>query len=111
MLHLVWNYLRARDSGNAIKAGFQTLALDPHSELAYEFMAWAYEDAGEWDKAIDAWQRANKIHPDPSILREALRTDGPRGYWRARLAFLSKHTPGRYYQMAILHARLGESNQ
>ncbi len=109
--HLSWHYLRARDYPNAIKAGLRTLELDPHSELAFHFLAWSYEDAAQWDKAIDAWQLANVLHPQASILREALQTDGPRGYWRARLNFLSKQKAPANYLQAVLHARLGESDK
>jgi len=109
--HLIWHYLRARDYPNAIQAGLQTLELDPHSQLAFHFLAWTYEDGAQWDKAIDAWQYGSKIHPEPSVLREALQTDGPRGYWRARLAFLRKQKNPENYLFAVLHARLGESDQ
>jgi len=109
--HLSWHYLRARDFPNAIKAGLQTLELDSHSELAFLFLAWAYEDSAQWAKAIDAWQLANPIHPQASILRAALKADGPRGYWRARLAFSSQQKTPENYQLAVLHARLGESDQ
>ncbi len=108
--HLSWHYLRARDYPNAIKAGLRTLELDPHSELAFLFLAWAYEDSAQWDKAIDAWQLANAIHPASSILRAASQADGPRGYWRARLAFSSKQKTPENYQLAVLYARLGESD-
>ncbi len=109
--HLSWHYLRARDYPNAIKAGLQTLELDPHSELASLFLAWSYEDAAQWDKAIDVWQRAGARHPEFSTLAAALQADGPRGYWRARLVSLTKNTSPDNYQLAVLHARLGESDQ
>jgi tetratricopeptide (TPR) repeat protein len=107
--HLNWHYLHARDYPNAIQAGMQTLELDPHSELAYLFLAWTYEDAAQWEKAVGAWQGANKIHPETSLLRAALQGDGPLGYWRARLAFLSNQKTPDNYQLAVLHSRLGES--
>jgi TolB-like protein/DNA-binding winged helix-turn-helix (wHTH) protein/Tfp pilus assembly protein PilF len=109
--HMIWHYLRTREYSNAIKAGLQTLELDPHSELAFLFLAWTYEDTGQWDKAIEAWQFANMIHPEGSALRAALDADGPRGYWRARLAFLSKQKNVSNYFLAVLHARLGESDE
>jgi Tfp pilus assembly protein PilF len=109
--HLIWHYVRARDYPNAIKAGAQTLELDPHSQLAFLFLAWAYEDSAQWDKAIDAWQFARALHPEAAILRGARQADGPRGYWRARLAFLSKQKNPENYLLAVLHARLGEPDQ
>jgi TolB-like protein/DNA-binding winged helix-turn-helix (wHTH) protein/tetratricopeptide (TPR) repeat protein len=109
--HLIWHYLRARDYPNAIKAGAQTLELDPHSQLAFHFLAWAYEDAAQWDKAIDAWPLGSKIHPEAAILRKALQAGGPRGYWQARLAFLSQQKNPENYLLAVLHARLGESDE
>jgi tetratricopeptide (TPR) repeat protein len=104
--HLTWHYLRARDYPNAIKAGLHTLELDPHSELAYQFLAWTYEDAAQWERAIDAWQRASAAHPEASILRTALQAHGPPGYWRARLAFASKQKIQNDYHLAVLHAAL-----
>jgi tetratricopeptide (TPR) repeat protein len=109
--HLSWHYLRARDYSNAIKAGLQTLELDPHSELASLFLAWSYEDAAQWDKAIDSWQLAGVLHPELPILAAALQADGPRGYWRARLVFLTRNKTPDNYQLAVLHAKLGESDQ
>ena len=108
--HLSFHYLRARDYPNAIQAGLQTLELDSHAQLAFIFMAWAYEDSAQWDKAIDASQFANAVHPEASILRMALQADGPQGYWRARLAFLSKQKTPENYLLAVYHARLGESD-
>jgi Tfp pilus assembly protein PilF len=104
--HLTWHYLRARDYANATKAGLHTLELDPHSELAYQFLAWTYEDAAQWERAIDAWQRASAAHPEASILRTALQAHGPPGYWRARLAFASKQKIQNDYHLAVLHAAL-----
>lgn len=109
--HQSFHYLRARDYPNAIKAGLQTLELDPHAELAFIFLTWAYEDTAQWDKAIDASQFANVFHPEASALRAVLRADGVRGYWRARLAFLSQQKTPENYLLAVFHARLGESDQ
>jgi len=88
--HLISNYVRARDFPGAIKAGLATLELDPHSQLAYLFLMWAYEDTGQWDKAINASQRATRAHPEASVLKAALQAEGSRGYWRVNQAFLSK---------------------
>jgi len=51
--HLVFHYVRARDFRSAIQAGTQALEIDPHSQLVYMFLAMAYEDVGDWEKAID----------------------------------------------------------
>jgi TolB-like protein len=109
--HQSWHYLRARDYPSAIKVGLQTLELDPHSQLANIFLTWAYEYTGQWDKAIDASQLATVVHPEASVLRAALRADGPQGYWRARLSFLSKQRTRENYLLAVFHARLGESDK
>ena len=93
------------------QAGAQTLELDPHSQLAFHFLAWAYEDSAQWDKAIDAWQSASVVHPEAPILREALHAGGTAGYWRTRLAFLSKQKSPDNYLFAVLHARLSEPDQ
>jgi tetratricopeptide (TPR) repeat protein len=107
--HLISNYVRARDFGRAIQAGLETLELDPHSQLAYLFLMWAYEDTGQWDKAIDASQRAPWAHPEASVLRAALRDEGARGYWRVNQAFLSRQANPDNFRLAICHARLGQS--
>ena len=109
--HLIFHYVRARDFPNAIKAGSQTLELDPHSQLAYLFLTWAYEDAGQWDKAIDASQLTNLGHPEASALKAALQASGPRGYWRVNQAFLSKEKNPENYRMAVYDARLGEADK
>ncbi len=109
--HLSFHYLRARDYPNAIKAGLQTLELDPHAQLAFIFLTWAYEDTDQWDKAIDASQLANAVHAEAPLLQAALRAGGPQGYWHARLAFLSAQNNPEDYQLAVLHARLGEADK
>ena len=109
--HLISNYVRARDYPNAIKAGLQTLDLDPHSQLAYLFLMWAYEDAGQWDKAIDASQRATRAHPEASVLKSAVRAEGSRGYWRGQSAFLSKQAKPENLRLAVCYARLGQGDQ
>jgi tetratricopeptide (TPR) repeat protein len=109
--HLIFHYLRARDYPNAIKAAMQTLELDPHAQLAFIFMTGVYEDTAEWDKAIDALQLASAFHPEAAVLRAAVTADSTRGYWRARLAFLSAQKDPENYLLALFHARLGEADQ
>jgi TolB-like protein/DNA-binding winged helix-turn-helix (wHTH) protein len=109
--HLVSNYVRARDFPSAIKAGLETLELDPHSQLAYLFLMWAYEDTGQWDKAIDASQRATRAHPEASVLQAAVHAEGPRGYWRVNQAFQSQQANPDNFRLAVCHARLGQGEQ
>ena len=106
--HLIFHYIRARDFSNAIQAGLRTLELDPHSRLAYLFLGWAYEDTEQWDKAIDALQRASEVRPDETALRAAVKSEGPRGYWRTNLEFLLKQHDPDNYRLAIHYARLGD---
>jgi adenylate cyclase len=109
--HLISNYVRARDFPSAIKAGLKTLELDPHSQLAYLFLMWAYEDSGQWDKAIDASQRATRTHPEASVLKAALHAEGSRGYWRVNQAFLSRQANPENLRLAVCYARLGQGDQ
>jgi TolB-like protein/Tfp pilus assembly protein PilF len=109
--HLISNYVRARDFPSAIKAGLKTLELDPHSQLAYLFLMWAYEDSGQWDKAIDASQRATRAHPEASALKAALQAEGSRGYWRVNESFLSKQANTENLRLAVCYARLGQRDQ
>ena len=109
--HLISNYVRARDFPSAIKAGLETLELDPHSSLAYLFLMWAYEDSGQWDKAIDASQRATRTHPEASVLKAALRAEGSRGYWRVNQAFLSTQAHPENLRLAVCYARLGQGQK
>jgi tetratricopeptide (TPR) repeat protein len=109
--HLTWNYLRARDFPSAIKSGRETLELDPHSQLTYLFLMWAYENTGQWDRAIDASTRAARAHPEASVLKTAFDAEGPRGYWRVNQAFLSKQANPSNFRLAVCHARLGQGDQ
>jgi tetratricopeptide (TPR) repeat protein len=109
--HQSWHYVYAHDYPNAIKAGLQTLELDPHAQLAFLFLSWAYENTAQWDKAIDAFQHAVDFHLDPSILRTAVQVDGARGYWRSRLEFLSRQKMPENFRLAVVHARLGQSDK
>ena len=110
--HLISNYVRARDFPSAIKAGSQTLELDPHSQLAYLFLMWAYEDIGQWDKAIDASQRATRkpmrTHPP---CKPQLHADGARGYWRVNQASLAKQENQENLRLAVCYARLGDADK
>ncbi len=110
--HLIFHYVRAREFPSAIKAGLQTLELDPNSQLAYLFLTWAYEDTAEWDKAIDASQRsgASKLDSETSTLQAAVRAGGARGYWKANQAFLEKQKNPEHYRVAVSFARLGEAD-
>jgi tetratricopeptide (TPR) repeat protein len=107
---LISNYVRARDFPRAINAGLQTLELDAHSQLAYLFLMWAYEDTEQWDKAIDASQRAGKAHPEESALRAAVHSDGARGYWRVTQAVLAKQEKPDNFRLAVCYARLREAD-
>jgi TolB-like protein/Tfp pilus assembly protein PilF len=109
--HMIFHYVRARDFSNAIRAGLQTLDLDPHSQLAYLFLSWAYENIGEWDKAVDALQRCNAPHPDAPALLSAMRAEGSRGYWRVNLEFLASRDDPDNYRLAVCHARLGQADR
>jgi TolB-like protein/DNA-binding winged helix-turn-helix (wHTH) protein/tetratricopeptide (TPR) repeat protein len=108
--HLISNYVRARDFPSAIHAGLETLELDAHSQLAYLFLMWAYEDTEQWDKAIDASQRAGKAHPEESALRAAVHSEGARGYWRVTQAVLAKQEKPDNFRLAVCYARLGEAD-
>jgi Tfp pilus assembly protein PilF len=108
--HLISHYVRARDFSNAIKAGLQTLELDPHSRLAYLFLTWAYEDAAQWENAIDASQKTHLLYPPAAALRAALHAEGPRGYWRANQTFLARQENPDDYRLAVYYARLGRAN-
>ena len=109
--HLISNYVRTRDFPSAIKAGLATLDLDPHSQLAYLFLMWAYEDTGQWDKAIYASQRATRAHPEESVMKAALHAEGSRGYWRVNEEFLSKQANPENLRLAVCYARLGQRDQ
>lgn len=109
--HLIFHYVRARDFPGAISAGLRTLELEPNSQLAYLFLMWAYENTEQWDKAIDASQRASAIHPEASILQAAVRIDGSAGYWRVNQAFLSKQKNPDNYRLAVCHARLRDAEK
>jgi TolB-like protein len=108
--HMIFHYVRAREFPNAIRAGLRTLDLDPHSQLAYLFLSWAYEDIGEWDKAVDALQRCNAPHPDAPALLSAIQVEGSRGYWRVNQEFLASRDNPDNYRIAVCHARLGQAD-
>jgi adenylate cyclase len=109
--HLIYHYLRARDFPNAIRAGMQALDLDPHSQQAYLFLTWAYEDTAQWENAIEASQLGREKHPEAAVLRAAVRTEGPRGYWRVNQEFLSKQENPENFRLALYHARLGQTDE
>jgi len=71
----------------------------------------AYEDTAQWDKAIDGLQLADVVHAQASALRAALKANGARGYWRARLASPLGQKNPENYASAVYHRRLGQTDR
>ena len=84
-------------------------------------LARAYDAMGNFEDAINESEigeildgaDANILKQQSGLLRDALRTEGGRGYWSARLNLLSNSsTPENApYRFAALYARLGEQSK
>jgi len=90
------SYFLERKYDEAIKQYNMALQLEPRAVGTYYDLFEAYEAAGQHDKALDSdeqfilaggWGKLNpeKVAAFYQVLRKALREQGPRGVWEARL--------------------------
>jgi len=88
---LAWHvYFCAGQYDDALRVILATIELDPTFGPAYGRLAMSYEQRGEYENAIKASAReriiegeaSEKITRESSLLRTALVSKGPNGYWQ-----------------------------
>jgi serine/threonine-protein kinase len=108
--HLAWHYDYARDYERAIDAGQKSLELDPNHLPTLSYLESAFEGAGRFDQAIGTLERLGFSSDEGRALREALRTSGAPGYWRARVERAERSSMADPFRMAELYAHLDDAD-
>jgi TolB-like protein/Flp pilus assembly protein TadD len=111
--HLGWNYFFTRQFGSAVSAFEKSVDAEPNQYWAWVYLPGAYEQVNEFQKAIDVLEKSGVPPKSISVLREAFRTSGARGYWETRLANALKQSndaPVRPCFVAQLYARLDDKD-
>jgi TolB-like protein/DNA-binding winged helix-turn-helix (wHTH) protein/Tfp pilus assembly protein PilF len=112
-----WVSYYAHDYDAAVSSYLEALKLDGGSQTAQMKLAWAYEQKGMWQKALDA-RRGFYIAAGHPEIAQALSTtytrSGYTGVLRAILAETEKSDAGPYYndyEKARLYAETGDADK
>jgi len=140
---IVWNVARVlalqRKCDQAIQQINKAPELEANFAQAHAITAYCLEFQGNYEGAIDSWERAFLLFADRANVvgnyqdprefllpfgrtkaeiqtnieevRRALRTSGRNGYWQASLRILSRHPEASPYGMARLYSNLGEKDK
>jgi len=136
---IVWNVGRilyfARNYDGAIEQLGKVLELDPDDERTHATIALAYEQLGNYEKAIEEWEGINlrsartleekaQAEADAEQIRRSLRVSGRKGYWASVLRkiqrdskqpvappFSSEAYAIRAFAMVTAYAALGERDE
>jgi len=114
-------YYNARQSDRAIDHLKKLIEIDPSYVRTHFYLAQIYEDKGMFDEAIAENEKGrvlNGIDPESAakrrvLLKDALRSSGPKGYWRKWLDLGREDDHGQPHPTvtAGLYARLGDKDQ
>jgi TolB-like protein/Tfp pilus assembly protein PilF/predicted Ser/Thr protein kinase len=107
---------QARRFDEAVAQFLRTLEIDKNFAMAHRLLADVYLEQGKFGPAIEehgvaavlSGETAEAAEARSAALRAALR-DGETGYWRKRLELAAGRGEPSPYELAVLHARLGES--
>ena len=72
LLHLSSLYFMSNEYEKGIEALLEALELRPFYDLAYIYLCAAYANMEEWDKAVEAGERAVALAPDNEVARNNL---------------------------------------
>ncbi len=101
----------------AIEKLQKVLALDPKSHMPHFILGWNYLNLGEFDKAIDAFQKARGLEDDPDVMHSlgvAYALAGKRKEALEKLAELHALAKRRYvtpFSFAMVHTALGDKDE
>ena len=115
---VAWIHHFAGHPAEAAHQALKTREIVPEFEEAGNVLIASYELLGEYERAAElvTRQRCWGLALDGSALAEAVRKDGPQGYWRKRLELLepaavSAAAPVVHFAFAIVHSQLGQIDQ
>ena len=114
-----WNavstLLIARRYDEAMDQARQAIVLDPHSPLPQGGMAHIHEIKGEYEAALDIYE---KVLPESeggkalvAKMRRAYAAAGPVGYWRTVYEWGSAHKGTQPVQLALASLRMGDTDR
>jgi tetratricopeptide (TPR) repeat protein len=119
-----WMLGAAQQYDEAIKQLLKTVEMDPSFVRAHQYLVIFYEHEGKFAEAITEEVRVYELKGvAPEIiagfevgLRDALESQGGRGYWQKRLEVATElERSKRQYQspiyIAVLHGQLGENDK
>ena len=118
-----WMLGAAQQYDEAIKQLLKTVEMDPSFVRAHQYLVIFYEHEGKFEEAITEDRnvaRLNGVDPKKTArfeagLKEAVRTQGGRGYWQKRLEFAMEERAKRQYQspiyIAVLYGQLGDNDK
>jgi tetratricopeptide (TPR) repeat protein len=115
--HLAWHYLFARDYGQAIKQGRQTLDMG-EDYWAHFYLGQAYEQTKRYEEAIAEFKKALRISPESDEATAALghtyAISGRKGEAQQLITELNESAKRRYVSLgcqAMVYAGLGDKDQ
>jgi serine/threonine-protein kinase len=108
---------QARRYEEAVAQFKRTLEIDKNFGLAHRLLGDVYLEEGKFEPAIEEHGLAAVLGGEPAetaearsaALRNAFRQGGEAAYWRKRLELSSGAAEPSPYELAMLHARLGET--
>ncbi len=108
------SYFVQRDYPNAIAMYRRALVQEPH-EVSLLCLGDSLEALGRFDEAIDCFQKhrlfgattETEIISFYAKLREAVRSEGPPGYWRQRWMREVERPNSDFYEKALIQTHLG----
>lgn len=109
---------QARRYDEAVVQFQKTLEIDRNFAMAHGLLGVAYQSRGEFEAAIEEQRQSAVLGGEPAeaaearsaALRNAFRQGGEAAYWQKRLELAAGAAEGPY-QLAVFHARLGQTEQ
>jgi tetratricopeptide (TPR) repeat protein len=105
----------ARQYDAAIQQAEKTIELYPLSLGTYDWLSYAYEKRGSYDRAIATYLKAKQLGglspKELSALRAAYEKSGMHGYWQIELQSAERDPHASPCWLAIVYAHLGNSEQ
>ena len=111
--HRTWNQSWARNLPEAIEVGQKVVDLHPEAGACCgAYLVMAYEQAKDYQKAINERERFGMPKDAATKLRQVLNQNGPDGYWQALLERNLSNTGyvGAYFR-ARLYANMNQADE
>jgi tetratricopeptide (TPR) repeat protein len=112
-------YFLKRDFTNALAHFEESTRLEPRHSYGYAWVGRVFEERGEFEKAIEAHEKCDLMQSQNQEatkrfyqqLREEVKKDPQKGYWRKHLAVALSQSRTNTYEVACLYLHMGEKRQ